>query len=69
MPKSLVLIAVCILSVSLAAPQGGYPKPQIASAVGKPAPDFALKDENGSILKLSDQHGRWVLLYFYRGYW
>jgi cytochrome oxidase Cu insertion factor (SCO1/SenC/PrrC family) len=69
MPKSLVLIAVYILSVSLAALQGGYPKPQVASAVGKQAPDFALKDENGSILQLSDQRGRWVLLYFYRGYW
>jgi len=69
MPKSLVLITVCILSAGLAAPQGGYPKPQVVSAVGKPAPDFALKNENGAVLKLSDQRGRWVLLYFYRGYW
>lgn len=69
MPKSLVLIVVCMLSAGLAAVQDGYPKPQVPSAVGKAAPDFALKDENGSILKLSDQRGRWVLLYFYRGYW
>ena len=69
MPKSLVLITVCILAAGLATPQGSYPKPQVASAVGKPAPDFVLKDENGSVLKLSNQRGRWVLLYFYRRYW
>lgn len=69
MPRALVLIAVCILSATLAAPQSDYPKPQVASAVGKPAPDFSLKDQNGSTLNLSDQRGSWVLLYFYRGYW
>jgi peroxiredoxin Q/BCP len=32
---------------------------------GDQAPDFALPDENGSIHRLSDQRGRWTILYFY----
>ena len=46
-----------------------YPKPQLVSAAGQIAPDFTLKDQNGSDFKLSDQRGHWVLLFFYRGYW
>ncbi|MEO8291649.1 MAG: thioredoxin-dependent thiol peroxidase [Actinomycetota bacterium] len=34
-------------------------------AVGDPAPDFALADQTGSTVKLSDLRGRRVLLYFY----
>jgi peroxiredoxin Q/BCP len=33
--------------------------------VGKPAPDFALPDQDGKKRSLSDYRGRWVLLYFY----
>ncbi len=33
--------------------------------IGQPAPDFALKDENGHIVKLSDFRGQRVILYFY----
>ncbi len=33
--------------------------------VGKPAPSFALKDETGKVVKLSDFRGRRVVLYFY----
>ena len=29
------------------------------------APDFALPDQNGTIHKLSDYLGRWVVIYFY----
>jgi peroxiredoxin Q/BCP len=32
---------------------------------GDIAPDVALPDENGTIHRLSDQRGRWVVLYFY----
>lgn len=46
-----------------------YPKPQVSSASGQMAPDFALKDQNGKDFKLSGLRGHWVLLYFYRGYW
>ncbi len=45
------------------------PKPTIASAAGKPAPDFTLKDQDGRDFTLSSQRGHKVLLMFYRGYW
>jgi len=34
-------------------------------AVGDLAPEVALADESGAVHKLSDQHGRWTILYFY----
>jgi peroxiredoxin Q/BCP len=33
--------------------------------VGKPAPSFEAKDQNGNIIKLADFKGRKVVLYFY----
>ena len=32
---------------------------------GDPAPDFALPDEDGNIVKLSDFRGRFTVIYFY----
>src|SRR3990170_3755638 len=32
---------------------------------GQPAPDLALPDEHGTIHRLSEQRGRWTVLYFY----
>jgi len=32
---------------------------------GKPAPDFELQTDGGETVKLSDFHGRPVVLYFY----
>ncbi len=32
---------------------------------GDPAPDVSLPDETGTIHRLSDQAGRWTILYFY----
>ncbi|MFL5680888.1 MAG: thioredoxin-dependent thiol peroxidase [Chloroflexota bacterium] len=34
-------------------------------AQGDPAPEVALPDETGAIHRLSDQRGRWTILYFY----
>jgi peroxiredoxin Q/BCP len=34
-------------------------------AVGDSAPEVALPDETGTIHRLSDQRGRWTVLYFY----
>jgi peroxiredoxin Q/BCP len=34
-------------------------------AVGDPAPEVALPDETGTIHRLSEQRGRWTILYFY----
>jgi cytochrome oxidase Cu insertion factor (SCO1/SenC/PrrC family) len=45
------------------------PKPQIASAAGKAAPDFTLKDQDGHDFTLSSLRGEPVLLLFYRGSW
>ncbi|KEO75273.1 thioredoxin-dependent thiol peroxidase [Anditalea andensis] len=33
--------------------------------IGKPAPDFEAKDQNGNTIKLSDYRGKKVVLYFY----
>ena len=33
--------------------------------IGSPAPDFALSDKNGNIVRLSDFKGRKIALYFY----
>ena len=32
---------------------------------GTPAPDFALPDQHGTVIRLADLHGRWVLLWWY----
>jgi len=34
-------------------------------SVGDQAPEVALKDESGAVHRLSDQTGRWTILYFY----
>lgn len=45
------------------------PRPQVASAAGKLAPDFTLTDQKGKSLRLSSLRGKRVLLIFFRGYW
>lgn len=52
-----------------AAGQQVLPKPQVSSAENKPAPDFALKDQQGKTFRLASMRGKRVLLIFYRGYW
>jgi peroxiredoxin len=37
--------------------------------LGAPAPDFALLDQNGATVRLSDLRGTPALLVFYRGHW
>jgi cytochrome oxidase Cu insertion factor (SCO1/SenC/PrrC family) len=65
---SSVVLGVLLLGCSFGQSKP-YPQPQTPSATGQPAPDFNLKDANGNSFTLSGQHGSWVLLYFYRGYW
>ncbi len=61
-----VLFLACVFAF---AQDNSYPKPQVSSAIGQIAPNFALKDQDGKDFKLSEQRGHWVLLFFYRGYW
>jgi cytochrome oxidase Cu insertion factor (SCO1/SenC/PrrC family) len=65
--KRISVLLFLLLSV-LAAAQV-LPRPQIASAEGKPAPPFTLKDQEGKDFHLSSLRGKRVLLIFYRGYW
>jgi cytochrome oxidase Cu insertion factor (SCO1/SenC/PrrC family) len=60
---------ICAFVAPVSAQTKSYPRPQIASATGKPAPDFVLQDQSGNAFQLADQRGKWALLYFYRGYW
>jgi len=62
------MVILFVLLSSLAVSQV-LPKPQIASAEGKPAPAFTLKDQEGKDFRLSSLRGRSVVLIFYRGYW
>jgi cytochrome oxidase Cu insertion factor (SCO1/SenC/PrrC family) len=67
--SAVTLIVLFLACVFASAQDNSYPKPQVPSAVGQAAPDFALKDQDGKDFKLSEQRGHWVLLFFYRGYW
>jgi peroxiredoxin Q/BCP len=53
----LVIALLCIAPVALAF--SGPPE------VGKPAPDFTLKSNEGKTVSLKDYKGKWVVLYFY----
>jgi peroxiredoxin Q/BCP len=56
----LVLIGLAAISVpALAGAFGELPE------VGRPAPDFTLKSEEGKDVSLKDYRGKWVVLYFY----
>jgi peroxiredoxin Q/BCP len=39
--------------------------PSAVPAVGDRAPDFSLPDDEGTVRRLSDERGRWIVLYFY----
>jgi len=64
-----VVLAVVVIFGLLFWRATRVPKPQIASAEGKLAPDFTLKDQDGHDFTLSSLRGAPVLLMFYRGYW
>ena len=55
---SLLLITLlCVVPVALA-----FSEPP---EVGKPAPEFTLKSNEGKTVSLKDYKGKWVVLYFY----
>ncbi len=53
------LLAAVALLVSRMAHAGGPPK------VGEVAPDFELPDQNGTMHRLKEYAGKWLVLYFY----
>ena len=63
------ILVLLIVFVGLVLWSNRLPKPTIASAVGKPVPNFTLHDQDGKDFTLSSQRGHKVLLMFYRGYW
>jgi peroxiredoxin len=68
-PQLRAFIAWLVLLLANTASTQVLPKPQVASAQGKPAPDFTLKDQDGRPFHLASLRGKRVLLVFYRGYW
>ena len=58
-------VLAAIASASIAATTGHVAPP----AVGAPAPDFKLVDQNGRAETLSAARGKKIVLVFYRGYW
>lgn len=64
MLKKRLLLSLCAVSVlaavtALAGVIGDMPE------VGKPAPEFKLKNNEGKEVSLKDYRGKWVVLYFY----
>jgi len=68
-PQLRAFTAWLVLLLANTASTQVLPKPQVASAQGKPAPDFTLKDQDGRPFHLASLRGKRVLLVFYRGYW
>jgi peroxiredoxin Q/BCP len=57
--RGLLALALSMVVAASCAAAAGPP------AVGTPAPDFALVNNDGKTTKLSDYRGKWVVLYFY----
>jgi peroxiredoxin Q/BCP len=64
MMREVALIAGLVLAIG-----AGYTWLNAAGAaqpaVGEPAPDFRLQDQNGKWVSLADYNGKWVAVYFY----
>lgn len=65
MPKRTIILLFLLLLVIIywAFIEQGYK--ESASLIGKPAPDFSLKDEKGNRVALADYRGKVVLLHFW----
>lgn len=66
MKRSILLAAAAIIAIVLAATAFtpiGVANEQVA--VGDPAPEFELPDQDGQLHSLEDYRNQWVVLYFY----
>jgi peroxiredoxin Q/BCP len=62
----LVLVGVIVLVVGLFWAMRSPARAEgLRVKEGQPAPDFTLLDQNGKPVRLADQRGKWVVLYFY----
>jgi hypothetical protein len=69
-PKVLLAVEVVLAGLFAALLYGVTVVPAATGpALGAPAPDFALVDQSGKTVRLSDLRGAPVLLVFYRGHW
>jgi peroxiredoxin Q/BCP len=59
----LVLLVALIIWFGLFRANANTPEPVVAE--GQSAPDFTLPDQDGKPVTLSEQRGKWVVLYFY----
>jgi len=55
----LIICLSTLIASAIAAADSALPE------VGKPAPDFMLKNDEGKDVSLKDYHDKWVVLYFY----
>ncbi|MBO0726533.1 MAG: peroxiredoxin [Blastocatellia bacterium] len=61
-----VTIFICLSTLIASAIAGSIASEESAlPEVGKPAPDFTLKNDEGREVSLKDYRGKWVVLYFY----
>ena len=61
-------VAVCFVGIQAVrgfALRAALAQEELKNMIGKPAPDFALPDQNDKTVKLSDLKGKWVVLAFY----
>jgi thioredoxin-dependent peroxiredoxin len=59
------LFATLFICLSMLVASAGSAADNALPEVGKPAPDFTLKNDEGKDVSLKDYSGKWVVLYFY----
>jgi thioredoxin-dependent peroxiredoxin len=60
-----VTVFICLLTLIASAVAAVSGVDSELPEVGKPAPDFTLKNDEGKTVSLKDFHDKWVILYFY----
>jgi len=63
MPKRRITLLILAAALLIILPALSYATD--APPVGKPAPDFSLKSNEGKTVSLKDYRGKWIVLYFY----